>query len=116
MGRSFKGGQIEEMEPIIGAGNLNNQLKRANSILAPGEKHFTQQELNDMVQYLMVNRANNSEHVKIKKSSRNELHIGFLFASPLVLRDKSNFKTQHFSKNIDQNKVKNALVSYYHKE
>ena len=71
MGRSFKGGQIEEMEPIIGAGNLNNQFKRANSILAPGEKAFTQQELNDMVQYLMVNRANNSEHVKVKKSSKN---------------------------------------------
>ena len=52
----------------------------------------------------------------MKSSTTDELHVGFLFASPLVLRDKSNLKTQNFPKNIDKEKVKNALISYYHKE
>ena len=64
----------------------------------------------------MIFLNENLDPLTITKQAGNKLHIGFLFASPLILRDKGGFKNQHMSKNVDKNKVKYALINYYHKE
>ena len=71
--------------------------------------------MSEVLNYLIILNEK-SDPLTITQQAGNKLHIGFLFASPLILRDKGGFKNQHLTKNADKNKVKNALINYYHKE
>ena len=44
------------------------------------------------------------------------IHVAFLFASPLILKDRTTLKPVIFSKNINMTELRNAWVKYYSKE
>ena len=43
------------------------------------------------------------------------VHVGFLFASPLCIKDKS-VQGQQYTKNTHKDKIKEGLMKYYRKE
>ena len=52
---------------------------------------------------------------KLMQQNKNVLHVGFLFASPICIRDK-NVQAQKYTNKTPVNKLKEVLLSYYKKE
>ena len=51
-----------------------------------------------------------------RKGKMNGLHVAFLFASPLILKDRTNLKSNFIPMNIDKAGLRKAWINYYIKE
>ena len=51
-----------------------------------------------------------------RKGKMSGLHVAFLFAAPLILKDRTNLKSNFIPMNIDKVGLRKAWINYYIKE
>ena len=100
---------LEKIQEESGFGTEYETFMRLKTHVRKGELPYTKKEERAMQWQSQINA-----HSRLNKA--RGLHVAFLFASPLILKDKTILKTQVFTNHTPHNLLRQAWIDYYIKE
>ena len=79
-------------------------------------KNHTVYERGELTSKQIIAISENTRNNIQTNSQKHGIHIAFLFASPLLLKDRTKVKTAVYSQDIDMKELRIAWVKYYKQE